>query len=114
MRCAVPAEHFAAVPTRPYALYPAGWGGRKTRAEPAKFQAAAGGGVRDAIIQAHEVHRPAADVHQQHGRLVADKLRAVHDGRLSLREQNCVPNRDAVSGALEAKIYRLGKKNAES
>ena len=41
----------------------------------AKLQAAAGGSVGDAVVQPHEIHRPAADIHEQNRRLILDEFR---------------------------------------
>ena len=56
-------------------------------ADNAKLKAAAGSRIRDSIIQPHQVHSPAANVHQKNRRLIPDVFRMESKRRIALGEQ---------------------------
>ena len=66
-----------------------------------------GVGHRDGVVDAHKVHRPAAQVHEEHGRFVLQKPHFGHKGGVALREDSDFLDGDAVLHALEAEIHRL-------
>ncbi len=78
-------------------------------ADHAKLQAAAGGSVRDAVVQPHEVHRPAADIHEQNRRLILDEFRVDGDGGIPLREQFHIFDGDFVGDSLKSEAHQLGR-----
>ena len=75
----------------------------------AKLQAAAGGSVGDAVVQPHEIHRPAADIHEQNRRLILDEFRVDGDGGISLREQLYIFDGDLVGDSFEPVTDWLGR-----
>ena len=75
-------------------------------ADHAQLQAAAGRGVWHAVVQTHQIHRPAADVHKQDGRFVPDELRVHSKGGIPLREQLYFLNGHFVESALKPEAHR--------
>ena len=75
----------------------------------AKFQTPAGRSVGDAIVQPHEIHRPAADVHEKDRRLILDKFGVKNDGRVPLREQLHILDGDFVGDSFKFEAHRLGR-----
>ena len=74
-----------------------------------QFQDAAGGSVGNAVVQPHQVHCPAADVHKQYGRLVLDEFRVDGDSGIPLREQLYILDGDFVGDSFEFEAHRLGR-----
>ena len=71
-------------------------------ADHAKFQAPAGSGVGDAVIQPHQIHRPAANVRHNDGRLV-QQFRLGQYGGIALGKQGHLLDGDGVVLPLVAK-----------
>jgi hypothetical protein len=62
---------------------------------------------RDGVVDAHKVHRPAAEIHEEHGRFVLQQTSFGHKGGVALRKNGNFFDGDAVLHALEAEIHRL-------
>ena len=62
---------------------------------------------RDGIVDAHEVHRPTAQIHEEHGRFVLQKPHFGHKGGVALREDSNFLDGNAVLHALELVVHRL-------
>ena len=75
-----------------------------------QFQAPAGGGVGNIVVQPHQVHRPAADVHEQDRGFVLEEFRVDHQGGIPLWEQLHILDGHFVGDALELEAYRLGRR----
>ena len=75
-----------------------------------QLQAPAGGGVGNIVVQPHEIHRPAADVHEQDGWLVLEEFRVDHQGGIPLWKQLHILDGHFVGDALELEAYRLGRR----
>ena len=56
-----------------------------------------------------EIHRPAADVHEQDRRLVLDEFRMDGNGGIPLWEQFHILDGDFVGDSLKLEAYRLGR-----
>ena len=76
-------------------------------ADHAEFKAVGGVGCRDGVVDAHKVYRPAAQVHEEHGRFVLQKPHFGHKGSIALWKNGNFLNRNAVLHVLEAEIHRL-------
>ena len=75
----------------------------------AQLQAPAGPRTGGAIVQTHHVHRPAADVHQQEGRLARDEIRIHRQSGISLRVQPNAFHRHLIRLSLIPVFHRLGR-----
>ena len=73
----------------------------------AEFKAVCRIGHRDGVVDAHEVHSPAAQIHEEHGWFVLQKPHFGHKGGVALGEYRNFLNRDAVLHALELVVHRL-------
>ena len=73
----------------------------------AEFKAVCRIGHGDSVVDAHEVHRPAAQVHEEHGRFVLQKPHFGHKGGVALREDSNFLDGNAVLHALEFEIHGL-------
>ena len=62
---------------------------------------------RDGIVDAHEVHRPTAQIHEEHGRFVLQKPYFGHKGGVALRKDCNFFDGDAVLHTLELVVHRL-------
>ena len=62
---------------------------------------------RDGVVDAHEVHRPAAEIHEEHGRFVLQKPHFGHKGGVALREDGNFLDGNAVLYALEFEIHGM-------
>ena len=71
-------------------------------ADHAQFQTPAGGSVGDAVVQTHQIHRPAAYVSYDDGRLV-QQLRLGQDGGIALGKQGHLLDGDGIVLPLIAK-----------
>ena len=69
----------------------------------------AGVRVGHAVVDAHQIHRPAADVHSQQGRLVYHQIGFCQHSGIPLRKQPHILDGDAVLGVLVAEHHRLGR-----
>ena len=76
-------------------------------ADHAELQAVRSVSRRDGVVDAHEVHRPAAQVHEEHGRFVLQKPHFGHKGGVALREDSNFLDGNAVLHALEFEIHGL-------
>ena len=73
----------------------------------AQFQAVGRIGHRDGVVDAHEVHCPTSEIHEEHGRLVLQQPGFGHKGGVALREDSDFPDGDAVLHALKSEMHRL-------
>ena len=64
---------------------------------------------RQGVVDPHQIHRPAADVHEQQRRFVGQQIRFSHQGRKTLGKQLHICNSDAVFHALVTELNRLGR-----
>ena len=64
-------------------------------------------GRGDGVVDAHEVNRPAAQIHEEHGRLVLQKPHFGHKGSVALGEDGNFFDGDAVLHALELVVHGL-------
>ena len=71
-------------------------------ADHAEFQAVRGVSRRDGVVYAHKVYRPAAEIHEEHGRFVLQKPHFGHKGGVALGEDGNFLDGNAVLHALEA------------
>ena len=71
-------------------------------ADHAQFQTPAGGSVGDAVVQTHQIHRPAAYICHDDGRLV-QQLRLGQDGGIALGKQGHLLDGDGIVLPLIAK-----------
>jgi len=76
-------------------------------ADHAELQAVRSVSRRDGVVDAHEVHCPAAQVHEEHGRFVLQKPHFGHEGGVALREDSNFLDGNAVLHALEFEIHGL-------
>ena len=75
-------------------------------ADHAPLQAAAGGGIGEAVVQAHQVHCPATDVRHDDGRFIQQLRLGQHSG-IALGEQFHIPDGDGIVPALIAEGHRF-------
>ena len=75
----------------------------------AELQAAVGRSVGNTIVQSHEIHRPAADVHEKDRRLILDEFGGKSDGGVPLREQFHILDGDFVGDSFEFEAHQLGR-----
>ena len=74
-------------------------------ADHAQLQAAAGGGVGDSSVQAHQIHCPAPDIrHDDRG--FVQQFRLGQNSRIALGEQRHIRNGDGITFALIPKGHR--------
>ena len=71
-------------------------------ADHAQFQTPAGGSIGDAVVQTHQIHRPAAYICHDDGRLV-QQLRLGQDGGIALGKQGHLSDGDGIVLPLIAK-----------
>ena len=71
-----------------------------------KFQTAAGGGVGDAVVQPHEIHRPAADIRNDDGWLIQQATLRQRCG-IALRIQRHFGDRDDIVLSFIAEGHRF-------
>ena len=76
-------------------------------ADHTEFQTVRSVSRRDGVVDAHEVHRPAAEIHKEHGRFVLQKPHFGHKGGVALGKDGNFLNRNAVLHALELVVHRL-------
>ena len=76
-------------------------------ADHAEFQTVRSVSRRDGVVDAHEVHCPAAQVHEEHGRFVLQKPHFSHKGGVALWEDGNFFDSDAVLHTLELVVHRL-------
>ena len=76
-------------------------------ADHAEFKAVRGIGHRDGVVDAHEVHRPSAKIHEEHGGFVLQQTSFGHEGGVALRKNGNFFDGDAVLHALELVVHRL-------
>ena len=62
---------------------------------------------RDGVVDAHKVHCPAAQIHEEHGRFVLQQPGFGHKGGVALRKNGNFFDGDAVLHALEFEIHGL-------
>ena len=63
--------------------------------------------IRDVVVQSHKIHRPSADVHEEHRRLILHQLRMNSDGGVALGEQFHAFDFDFVAFPFEQEVDRL-------
>ena len=78
-------------------------------ADHAEFKAVAGADDWPTVVNAHQVHRPPADVEQQQGGLVRQQVRLGHERRKALGEEKHILDCDAVRLAFIAEFGRLAR-----
>ena len=61
---------------------------------------------RDGVVDAHKVHRPAAQVHKEHRRFILQKPGFGHEGGIALRKDSDFLDGDAVLYTLKLEIHR--------
>ena len=76
-------------------------------ADHAEFQTVRSVSRRDGVVDAHEVHCPAAQVHEEHGRFVLQQPHFGHKGGVALGEDGIFLDGNAVLHALEFEIHGL-------
>ena len=76
-------------------------------ADHAEFQTVGGVSRRDGVVDAHKVHRPAAEIHEEHGRFVLQKPHFGHKGSVALREDSNFLDGNAVLHALKLVVHGL-------
>ncbi len=64
---------------------------------------------RQGVVDPHQIHRPAADVHEQQRRFVGQQVRLGHQGGKALGKQLHIRDGDAVFHTLVAELDRLGR-----
>ena len=64
---------------------------------------------RQGVVDPHQIHRPAADVHEQQRRFVGQQIRLSHQGGKALGKQLHICDGDAVFHPLVAELDRLGR-----
>ena len=64
---------------------------------------------RQGVVDPHQIHRPAADVHEQQRRFVGQQVRLSHQGGKALGKQLHICYGDAVLHTLVAELDRLGR-----
>ena len=62
---------------------------------------------RDGVVDAHKVHCPAAEIHEEHGRFVLQQPGFGHKGGVALGEDGNFFDSDAVLHTLELVVHRL-------
>ena len=75
-------------------------------ADHAQLQAAARSCVRDAVVQPHDIHGPAANVREDHGRFV-QQIAVLEDRSIALREQLHILHRSFIRNPFIRKRDRL-------
>ena len=65
-------------------------------ADHAEFQAVRSVSRRDGVVDAHEVHCPTAQIHEEHGRFVLQKPYFGHKGGVALGKDGNLFDGDAV------------------
>ena len=74
-----------------------------------KFQAVRRFCYRQGVVDPHQIHRPAANVHEQQRRFVGQQVRLSHQGGKALGKQLHIRDGDAVFHTLVAELNRLGR-----
>ena len=62
--------------------------------------------MRDAVVQPHDIHRPAANVRKDHGRFI-QQIAVLEDGRIALREQLHILHRSFIRNSFIRKRDRF-------
>ena len=74
-----------------------------------KFQAVRRFCYRQGVVDPHQIHRPAANVHEQQRRFVGQQVRLSHQGGKALGKHLHIRDGDAVFHTLVAELDRLGR-----
>ena len=74
-----------------------------------QFQASAGGGVGDSIVQPHEVHGPASDVHKEHRGFSPYEFWVNGNGGAALWKKSDILNGHLIGDSFKLEAYRLGR-----